>query len=177
MTVVEARETVGNRVVQQTGIQCFNCKEYKHFSKECRKPKRTKYYAYHKEKMMLCKHGEKGVPLSVEQGDWLADTDEEPDEHELEAYYMYMEKIPEVLTAHFGPTYDTNPLEKVHSNDHYNVFATDIQHYEQPGSIHDTYVVETVDSNGTLDSLDMCDNEGQPDQNAEEPEDVCFLLL
>ncbi|GJZ82175.1 hypothetical protein Tco_0647169 [Tanacetum coccineum] len=118
-----------------------------------------------------------GMPLSAEQGDWLADTDEEPDEQELEAYYMYMEKIPEVSTAHFGPTYDTNPLEKVHSNDHYNVFATDIQHYEQPESIHDTYVVETVDSNGTLDSLDMCDNEGQADQNAEEAEDVCFLLL
>ncbi|GJS34064.1 hypothetical protein Tco_0532446 [Tanacetum coccineum] len=47
---------------------------------ECRKPKRAKYYAYHKEKMMLWKQEEKGVPLNTEQGDWLADADDEPDE-------------------------------------------------------------------------------------------------
>ncbi|GKC74721.1 integrase, catalytic region, zinc finger, CCHC-type containing protein [Tanacetum coccineum] len=69
MTVARARETVGNQVVQQTGIQCFNCKEYGHFAKECRKLKRGKYYAYHKEKIMLCKQEEKGVLLSAEQGD------------------------------------------------------------------------------------------------------------
>ncbi|GJT28162.1 hypothetical protein Tco_0908437 [Tanacetum coccineum] len=39
MTVVGARETVGSQVVQQTGIQCFNCKGYEHYAKECRKPK------------------------------------------------------------------------------------------------------------------------------------------
>nr|GFB11538.1 hypothetical protein [Tanacetum cinerariifolium] len=57
------------------------------------KPKRAKYYAYHKEKMMLCKHEEKGMPLSVEQDEWLYDTDEEPDEHEFEAHYIYKAKI------------------------------------------------------------------------------------
>ncbi|GJX50641.1 uncharacterized mitochondrial protein-like protein [Tanacetum coccineum] len=40
MTVAGARETVGSQVVQQTGIQCFNCKGYGHYAKECRKPKR-----------------------------------------------------------------------------------------------------------------------------------------
>nr|GFB80618.1 hypothetical protein [Tanacetum cinerariifolium] len=35
-----ARENVGSKVVQQYGVQCFNCKEYGHFAKECRKPKR-----------------------------------------------------------------------------------------------------------------------------------------
>ncbi|GJY23689.1 integrase, catalytic region, zinc finger, CCHC-type containing protein [Tanacetum coccineum] len=76
VTVARARETVGNQVIQQTRIQCFNFKEYGHFAKECRKPKMAKDYAYHKEKMMLCKQEEKGVPLSAEHGDWLADTDE-----------------------------------------------------------------------------------------------------
>ncbi|GKB79562.1 hypothetical protein Tco_0946457 [Tanacetum coccineum] len=45
-----------------------------------KKPKWAKDYAYHKEKMMVCKQEEKGVPLSAEQGDWLNDTDEKPDE-------------------------------------------------------------------------------------------------
>nr|GEW23482.1 putative ribonuclease H-like domain-containing protein [Tanacetum cinerariifolium] len=53
------RETVSCQVVQQTGIQCFNCKEFGHFAKECRKPKRVKDSTYHKEKMLLCKQAEK----------------------------------------------------------------------------------------------------------------------
>ncbi|GJT74370.1 retrovirus-related pol polyprotein from transposon TNT 1-94 [Tanacetum coccineum] len=40
VNVVGARETVGGPVVQQSGIQCFNCKEFGHYAKECRKPKR-----------------------------------------------------------------------------------------------------------------------------------------
>nr|GEU34598.1 hypothetical protein [Tanacetum cinerariifolium] len=77
VTVAEARETVGNQVVQQMRIQGFNCKKFRHKAKECRKPKRVKDYAYHKEKMLLCKQTEKGVPLSADQGDWLDDTDED----------------------------------------------------------------------------------------------------
>nr|GEY83775.1 Gag-Pol polyprotein [Tanacetum cinerariifolium] len=65
--VARARETVGrSQVVQQYGIQCFNCKEYGHFAKECRKSKRVKDSAYHKEKMLLCKQAEQGVPLQTE---------------------------------------------------------------------------------------------------------------
>ncbi|GJZ64921.1 retrovirus-related pol polyprotein from transposon TNT 1-94 [Tanacetum coccineum] len=53
-------------------------------------------------------------PLQVEQSNWLADTDEEIDEKELEAYYSYIAKIQEVPTAD-SRTY-TEPLEKVDSN-------------------------------------------------------------
>nr|GEX19197.1 hypothetical protein [Tanacetum cinerariifolium] len=60
---------------------------------ECRKPKRVKDFTYHKEKMLLYKQAEKGVPLQAEQSDWLAYMDEEIDEQELEAHYSYIAKI------------------------------------------------------------------------------------
>nr|GEZ81327.1 hypothetical protein [Tanacetum cinerariifolium] len=53
LNVDVARENVGSKVVQLSGIQCFNCKEFRHFAKECRKPKRVMDFTYHKEKMML----------------------------------------------------------------------------------------------------------------------------
>ncbi|GJY41610.1 retrovirus-related pol polyprotein from transposon TNT 1-94 [Tanacetum coccineum] len=77
-------------VVQKSGIQCYNCKEYGYVSRECQKPKRVKDAAYHKEKMLLCKQEEARVQLNVEQADWKDDTDDESKDQELEAHYMYM---------------------------------------------------------------------------------------
>ncbi|GJU36689.1 hypothetical protein Tco_1185043 [Tanacetum coccineum] len=51
-----------------------------------------------------------GVQLQAEQSDWLADTDEEIDEQELEAHYSYMAKIQEVANADLGT--DSEPLEQ-----------------------------------------------------------------
>nr|GFC40873.1 hypothetical protein [Tanacetum cinerariifolium] len=39
---------------------------------------------------------EAGIQLSVEQADWKDDTDDESDDQELEAHYMYMAKVQEV---------------------------------------------------------------------------------
>ncbi|GKB46455.1 retrovirus-related pol polyprotein from transposon TNT 1-94 [Tanacetum coccineum] len=126
MTVARTKETVGSPVVQQTGIQCFNCKGFGHYAKECKKPKQVKDYMYHKEKMMMCKQAEQGVPLQVEQADWLADTYEEIDEQELEAHYSFMAKIQEVLPEESCST--EHPLEQVQNNDENNMFASKRQH-------------------------------------------------
>nr|GEW84209.1 retrovirus-related Pol polyprotein from transposon TNT 1-94 [Tanacetum cinerariifolium] len=174
VNVTGARENVGTLVVQQSGIQCFNCKEFRHFAKECRKPKRVKDSAYHKEKMLLCKQAEKGVPLQAEQYDWLADTDEEINEQELEAHYSYMAKIQEVPTA--DTCTDSEPLKKVQNDTGYNVFANDLQHSEQSESISNTCLVETNDSNVIPDSPYMCDDDIQNDQNDVESDDECVAL-
>nr|GEY80314.1 hypothetical protein [Tanacetum cinerariifolium] len=92
---------------------CFNSKEYGHFAKECRKPKKVKDSAYHNEKMLLCKQAEQGVPLQAEQYHWLADTNEEVDEQELEAHYSYMAKILEVPTADSGTGTDSELVEQI----------------------------------------------------------------
>nr|GFD25225.1 hypothetical protein [Tanacetum cinerariifolium] len=93
---------------------------------ECRKPKRVKDFAYHKEKMLLCKQAEQGVPLQAEQYDWLADTDEEVNDKELEARYNNMAKIQEVPTADSGTNFE--PVEQVQNDVGYNVFANGLQH-------------------------------------------------
>nr|GFD01492.1 hypothetical protein [Tanacetum cinerariifolium] len=52
-TAAGARETVGSSVVQKSGIQCYNRKEFGHVARECQKSKRAKNAAYHREKMLL----------------------------------------------------------------------------------------------------------------------------
>ncbi|GJX84251.1 retrovirus-related pol polyprotein from transposon TNT 1-94 [Tanacetum coccineum] len=174
VNVVGARETIGGQVVQQSGIQCFNCKEFGHYGKECINPKLVKDSTYHKEKMLMCKQAEKGVQLQAEQSDWLADTDEEIDEQELEAHYSYMAKIQEVPNADSGT--NSEPLEQVQYDTDDNVFANDIQHFEQSESISNTCAVETGDSNAIPDSQDMCDNDIQDDQNDVECDDERVAL-
>nr|GEX17479.1 hypothetical protein [Tanacetum cinerariifolium]GEX52930.1 hypothetical protein [Tanacetum cinerariifolium] len=51
--VAGARENVGTPVVQKSGIQCYNCKEFGHVAKERHKQKRVTDPPYHKEKMLL----------------------------------------------------------------------------------------------------------------------------
>nr|GEY60126.1 integrase, catalytic region, zinc finger, CCHC-type, peptidase aspartic, catalytic [Tanacetum cinerariifolium] len=110
-----ARETVGSTMVQKSGIQCYNCKEFRHVARECQKPKRVKDAAYHREKMLLCKQEEAGIQLNAEQANWRDDTNDELEDQELEAHYMYMVKLqdvsPDVVDS--GPIFDTEPLQKL----------------------------------------------------------------
>nr|GEW37957.1 hypothetical protein [Tanacetum cinerariifolium] len=113
--------------------------------------------AYHREKMLLCKQDEARIQLNAEQADWRDDTDDESKDQELEAYYMYKAQLQEVSpdAADFGPIFDTEPVQKVSTNDHYNVFAIESKHLEQSESIHDPYPIEQNEHNVIIDSLDM----------------------
>ncbi|GKB39035.1 integrase, catalytic region, zinc finger, CCHC-type containing protein, partial [Tanacetum coccineum] len=116
VNVVRARETVGAQVVQQSGIQCYNCKEFGHVAKEFQKPKREKDAAYHKEKMLLYKQQEARIQLSAKQVDWRDDTDDEPEDQELEAHYLYMANIQDVTLDAAGnsrPIFDAEPSQKL----------------------------------------------------------------
>ncbi|GJU24111.1 hypothetical protein Tco_1162732 [Tanacetum coccineum] len=81
------------------------------------KPKRVKDSAYHKEKNVAVANKLERLSTTSKQSDkrwlWLADTDEEIDEQELEAHYSYMAKIQEVPTADSGT--DSEPLEQCKS--------------------------------------------------------------
>nr|GEV46004.1 putative ribonuclease H-like domain-containing protein [Tanacetum cinerariifolium] len=165
--VAGARENVGTTVVQKSGIQCYNCKEFGHVAREYQKPKRAKDAAYHREKMLLCKQEEVGIQLNAEQDDWKDDTDDESEDQELEAHYMYMAQIQEVSldAAESGPIFDTEPVQRVSNNDNYNVFAIKSEHPEQSESIHDTYPIKQDEHNVIIDSLDMSYDREQIDQN------------
>nr|GEX72286.1 retrovirus-related Pol polyprotein from transposon TNT 1-94 [Tanacetum cinerariifolium] len=149
VNVVAARENLGSKVEQQSRIQCFNCREFGHFAKECRKPKRVKDSAYYKEKMLLCKQAE-------------------------QAHYSYMAKIQEIPTADSGT--NSKPVEQVQNEAGYNVFDNHLQHFEQSKSVSNTCLVEMDDSNVIPDSPDMCEDDIQNEQNDVESDDERVAL-
>nr|GEY07678.1 ribonuclease H-like domain-containing protein [Tanacetum cinerariifolium] len=66
--------------------------------------------------MLLCKQEEAEIQLNAEQADWSDDTDDdELEDQELEAYYMYMAQIQEVSldAADSRPIFDDEPLQKI----------------------------------------------------------------
>nr|GEZ18402.1 hypothetical protein [Tanacetum cinerariifolium] len=130
----------------------------------------TKDAAYHREKMLLCKQEEARIQLNAKQADWKDDTDDESDDQELEAHYMYMAKIQEVSldAVDSGPIIDTEPEQKVQNDDYYDVFAIKFQHPEQSNSVHETYLIEQNAHNVLIESVDMNSDSEQIDQNNED---------
>nr|GFB03302.1 hypothetical protein [Tanacetum cinerariifolium] len=66
--------------------------------------------------MLLCKQEEDGIQLNAEKADWRDDTDDdELEDQELEAHYMYMAKIQEVSpdAVDSGLIFDTEPEQKL----------------------------------------------------------------
>nr|GFC95086.1 hypothetical protein [Tanacetum cinerariifolium] len=100
---------------------------------------------------------EDGIQLNAEQADWNDDTDDESDDQELEAHYMYMAKLqqvsPDVIDS--GLIFDTEPEQKVQNDDHYDVFAIECQHPKQSEYVHNTYLLEQDAQNVSIKSMDM----------------------
>ncbi|GJS41101.1 hypothetical protein Tco_0566144 [Tanacetum coccineum] len=108
VNVAGAKENVGTQVVQKSRIQCYNCKEYRHASREF-------------------------TPDAADNS---------------------------------GPIFDVEPLQKVQNDDdNYNVFDNDQKHPEQPESVNEPYSVEQDEHNIIIDSLDMCYDREQDDQD------------
>ncbi|GJX41315.1 cysteine-rich repeat secretory protein 12-like protein [Tanacetum coccineum] len=85
------RESVGQRVVQQTGIKLPQGKD------------------------VDMQEGSSWGQLSAEEYNRLIDSNEEPKDQELEAHHTFMAKIQEVVldaAQDSGPSYDTKPLGK-----------------------------------------------------------------
>nr|GEV33565.1 hypothetical protein [Tanacetum cinerariifolium] len=96
------------------------------------------------------------VVQKSEQADWRDDADDdELEDQELEAHYMYMAQLKEVTpnAADSGRIFDDEPLQKVSHDDHYNVFAMENVQPEQSKSVHDTYPIEQDAQNTELDEV------------------------
>nr|GFD14823.1 hypothetical protein [Tanacetum cinerariifolium] len=117
--------------------------------------------------------------LNAKQADWRDDTDDESEDHELEAQYMYMAQLQEVSpdTADSGPIFDAELVQKVSTDDHYNVFATESEHPEQSESVHDTYPIEQDEYHVIIDSLDMSYDREQIDCSYNIESQISTLLL
>ncbi|GJR93241.1 retrovirus-related pol polyprotein from transposon TNT 1-94 [Tanacetum coccineum] len=77
-----------------------------------------------------------------------------------------------------APIYDQEPTTVQNNHDNYNVFAIENEHPEQPESVTDAYLEEQGDTNITIDSLDMCYDREQDDQDdADNYDQRCDLLL
>nr|GEU98686.1 integrase, catalytic region, zinc finger, CCHC-type, peptidase aspartic, catalytic [Tanacetum cinerariifolium] len=126
--VAGARENVGSLVVQKSGIQCYNCKEFRHVARECQKLKREKDAAYHREKMLLCKQEEAGIQLNAEQADWRDDTDDDGlEDQELKRiiciWNNFKRFLQMLLTLDLSLMMNQCKREKINQNDDDNDLA------------------------------------------------------
>ncbi|GJR74228.1 reverse transcriptase domain-containing protein [Tanacetum coccineum] len=120
--------------------------------------------------------------IQGKQADWKDDTDDESDDQELEAHYMYMAQIHEVTpdsVDNSGPIFDDEPMHKVqNNNDNYNVFAMENEHPEQPESSNDIYW-RNKETPISHDSSDNFFDRSQDDQDETEDLDknvfACFF--
>nr|GEW29394.1 retrovirus-related Pol polyprotein from transposon TNT 1-94 [Tanacetum cinerariifolium] len=138
-----------------------------HVARECKKPKRAKDVAYHKEKMLLCKQKEAGFQLNVEQADWRDDINDEPEDQELEAHYITGIRYakPYTLRGH-PPRSPALVLSLIPSH------FCNYKEMEKASGM----AKALGDTNITIDSLDMCNNGETDDQDDDDLAKERYLL-
>ncbi|GJX57190.1 hypothetical protein Tco_0287087 [Tanacetum coccineum] len=72
------------------------------------------------------------------------------------------------VDAYIRPVNDQVPFAEVQLTAQHNALANEQQHTEQSELIYDTYLLEKVDSNTTLDSTNMYHRGGEIDQDAKQ---------
>nr|GEW46129.1 hypothetical protein [Tanacetum cinerariifolium] len=120
-------------------------KDFKHFAKECRKPKSVKDSAYHKQKMLLCKQAEKVFHFKLSN---------------MIGNQTRMKKLMNRNWKHITATSQR--------------FRRFLQVTQEPILSQwnsNTCLVEMDDSNVIIDSPDMCEDDIQNDQNNVESDD------
>nr|GEV51259.1 retrovirus-related Pol polyprotein from transposon TNT 1-94 [Tanacetum cinerariifolium] len=70
------------------------------------------------------------------------------------------------------PIFDTEPLQKVSNNDHYNVFSIESEHPEQSKSVHCTYPIEQDEHKLIIDSLYISYDRKQIDHDDDDDNDL-----
>nr|GEU68883.1 hypothetical protein [Tanacetum cinerariifolium] len=76
--------------------------------------------------------------------------------------------ITHVMHADIRPVNDQEPSAEVHLITQHNVLANEQQHTDQSEPSYNTYLLEKVDSNTTLDLTNMCHMGGEIDHHAEQ---------
>ncbi|GJV42484.1 hypothetical protein Tco_1420924 [Tanacetum coccineum] len=72
----------------------------------------------------------------------------------------------QAVDADIGPVHDDEPFAEVQLTALHNILANEQQHTEQSEPSYDTHLLETIDSNTTPTSTNMCHRGGEIDQDA-----------
>nr|GFA19761.1 hypothetical protein [Tanacetum cinerariifolium] len=187
--VVRARENVGSSVVQKSGIQCYNCKEFGHVARKHQKKGKGCSLSWGKDAIILGNRStlyvygtttrdnetsnDKEIDklmalISLSSNTSRANQDNSPRINRGAGYENQRNGNvagARETVADSGPIFDVEPLQKVSNDDHYNVFANESEHPEQSKFVHDTYLIEQDAHNVIIDSLDMSYNKEEIDQN------------
>nr|GEW89469.1 hypothetical protein [Tanacetum cinerariifolium] len=84
--------------------------------------------------------------------------------------------ITHVVDADIRAVNHQEPSAEVHLTAQHNVLANEQQHIDQFKQSYDTYLLEKVDSNTTLDSTNMCHRGGEINQDAKQDQGKSSLL-
>ncbi|GJR57866.1 retrovirus-related pol polyprotein from transposon TNT 1-94 [Tanacetum coccineum] len=104
-------------MVTTANVQCYNCNEKGHYSRDCQKP-RVRDAKYFKEKMLLAIKDEAGSNLNNEENDFMLDTSNgEETMEELTAAIMLMARIqPGDGNAETMPSYNAKVVSEVNAS-------------------------------------------------------------